>query len=161
MMPTGSTTRRWRRCCSQRVGWKASPWGLLLALRPVEGVRLDLAGVEQLPVEGLRREETAELMRDLPTEAVERLHAATAGNPLALLGAPANLPEEQLAGRDSLGDALPVGPGVQTGFRRRLDKLPPRTRLATVLVAAAAAETLAGRCRRRAAGRVAGRPRAR
>ena len=123
---------------------EGEPIALLLALRPVEGRRLDLAGVEQLAVGGLASAEAAELLRGLPPEVVERLHAATAGNPLALLEAPAHLPGAQLSGRDPLGDPLPVGPGVQAGFRRRLEQLPPSTRMATLLVAAAGAEPLAG-----------------
>ena len=121
---------------------EGEPVALLLALRPVEGRRLDLAGVEQLAVGGLARAEAAELLRDVPPEVVERLHAATAGNPLALLEAPAHLPGEQLSGRDPLGDPLPVGPGVQAGFRRRLERLPPRTRTALLLAAAAGTEPL-------------------
>ena len=122
---------------------EGEPVGLLLALRPVEGRRLDLSGVETLRVEGLARAEAAQLLRGLPPEVIERLHTATAGNPLALLEAPAQLPERQLAGRDPLTDPLPVGPGVQAGYRRRLEKLPPRTRLAMLLFAAAGTESLA------------------
>ncbi len=115
---------------------------LLLALRPVEGQSLPLAGIEQLTLGGLGRREAGELLSEVPGIVVERLHRATAGNPLALLEAPAHLPAEQLAGRDPLGDPLPVGPGVQAGFRRRLERLPQRTRTALLLVAAAGAEPL-------------------
>ena len=119
------------------------PIALLFALRPAEGGRLDLAGVERLAVDGLARSETAELLRGVAPEVLDQLHAATAGNPLALLEAPAHLPAEQLAGRDPLGEPLPVGPGVQAGFRRRLEQLPVRTRTALLLAAAAGTEPLA------------------
>ena len=68
---------------------EGEPIALVLALRPVEGRRLDLAGVETLAVEASTRAEAAELLREPVDRAgvVERLHDATAGNPLALLEA--------------------------------------------------------------------------
>ena len=123
------------------------PIALVVALRPVEGRNLDLAGVEQFTVEGLDRDDAAELLRRaaggaVAADVVARLHGATAGNPLALLEAPANLLSVQLSGRDPLPDPLSVGPGVQAAFRRRLERLPHPTRTALLLVAAAGAEPL-------------------
>ena len=94
---------------------EGEPIALVLALRPVEGHRLDLAGVETLAVEGLDRAETAELLRSrsIAPEVVERLHDATAGNPLALLEAPANLSSEQLSGRDPLANRSPSAPACK------------------------------------------------
>jgi DNA-binding CsgD family transcriptional regulator len=127
-----------RRLAGERVA-------LLLALRPAEGRGLDLAGVERMEIGGLERAAATELLRRAAGEAlradvVDRLLGATEGNPLALLEAPLNVPGEQLSGRDPLGDPLPVGPGIQAGFRRRLERLPRRTRTALLLLAAAGAE---------------------
>lgn len=124
------------------------PVALLLALRPDEGRWLDLRGVEELAVAGLSRKNAGVLLRrvtpgrTVPPEVVERLHAVTAGNPLALLEAPLHVPPEQLSGRDPLADPLTIGPGVQAGYRRRLARLPLATRTALLLAAASGAEPL-------------------
>lgn len=121
--------------------------GMLLGLRPAEGRRLDLSGVEQLTLAGLDRAAAAALLNraagaTLPDAVVERLHEATEGNPLALLEAPAAVPAAQLAGREPLADPLPAGPGVQATYRRRLQRLAPRTRTALLLATAGANEPL-------------------
>ena len=120
---------------------EGEPVALVFALRPGEGGALDLTGVEQLAVAGLGPADVAVLL-GLPVALADQLHAATHGNPLALLEARETLTPAQFSGRDSLADPFPVGPAVQAAFRRRLERLPERTRLALTLVAAAGAEAL-------------------
>jgi DNA-binding CsgD family transcriptional regulator len=72
---------------------------------------------------------------------VERLVAATGGNPLALLQAPALLSDAQLAGRAPLEYPLPVGEEVAGAFASRAEALSADAR--TALVTAAAADTQA------------------
>ena len=72
-----------------------------------------------------------------------RLHAATDGNPLALLELPALLSAEQLEGDARVDEPLPAGRTVQDAYLRRVEHLPADTRRALVLVAAAADEELA------------------
>jgi DNA-binding CsgD family transcriptional regulator len=123
---------------------EGEPVAMLLALRPQEGRILDLDGVECVTIGALEAAEAAELLhgRGLPAAVVEQLHAATTGNPLALLEAPQHLTDGQRAGREPLGDPIALGPDVQAAFRCRLEQLPQRTRTALLLVAAAGAEPL-------------------
>ena len=54
----------------------------------------------------------------------EQLLALAEGNPLALLEAPAALSDDQLAGTEPFTEPLPVGPGLERMFGRKVDALP-------------------------------------
>jgi DNA-binding CsgD family transcriptional regulator len=113
---------------------------LILAVRePGGGQRL--AGLPELALRGLDEADARALLETVVPgpidEAVrDRIVAETHGNPLALLELPRGMSAAELAG----GYALPASPGsfsgLEDGFRRRLDALPPDT-LRLVQLAAA------------------------
>jgi DNA-binding CsgD family transcriptional regulator len=67
----------------------------------------------------------------------ERLTRATGGNPLALAELAALLSRDQLSGRDPVEDPLAPGPAIEAAFRRRINELPPATRIALAVAALA------------------------
>ncbi|MET0916602.1 MAG: AAA family ATPase [Jiangellaceae bacterium] len=93
-------------------------------------------GVPALPVGGLSASAAAML---LPTRAapqvVDRLVAATQGNPLALLEAAARLDDAQWLGAAELPDPLPAGDRLREHFRSTLAELSPPARNAVLYVA--------------------------
>jgi DNA-binding CsgD family transcriptional regulator len=66
----------------------------------------------------------------------EECWRATRGNPLALVELAEVLTPAQRVGREPLGDPLPVGLQLGTILRRRVDAMPPATRLALLVAAA-------------------------
>lgn len=119
----------------------ADPVAFVLAARAGEGRGADLSGLEVLTVEGLGLEAAAELLQQaagpLPPEAVERLHAATGGNPLALVELPGVLEPEELAAIGAGATPVPAGDRVRSAFARRVEALPEGSRRALVVLAAA------------------------
>ncbi|NIK61319.1 DNA-binding CsgD family transcriptional regulator [Kribbella shirazensis] len=123
-----------RRLLAERVA-------LVFAVREPGGSDV-LTGLDELFVTGLGYADARALLDTVITGVVdERVRdtfvAETRGNPLALLELHRGLSAGQLAS----GFGLPGGPGltsrIEDGFVRRLDQLPPETRL---LLLAAAAE---------------------
>jgi DNA-binding CsgD family transcriptional regulator len=76
----------------------------------------------------------------LAPEVAAELADRVNGSPLALREIPALLSTEQCMGRQPLPDPLPVGPGLEMMFRKRLQALPGATRR---LLEAAAADGVA------------------
>ena len=115
--------------------------GFVFGIRDAEPRAGDWDGFETLQLRGLALDDARTLLSsggEALTEAMlARLHAATAGNPLALRELPALLSPEQLAGRAPLAEPLPVGASVRRAFMRRAGRLPEETRRALVLVALA------------------------
>ena len=113
---------------------------MLFGAREGEQRRFEGPGLEQLIVGGLDRTSAVSLLdRCTPrTVAVvrERLLAEAAGNPLALLELPAGLSDAQLAGRETLPEALPLSASLRAVFTQRIERLQESTR-AALLVAAA------------------------
>jgi DNA-binding CsgD family transcriptional regulator len=110
----------------------ADPIAVLLAAREGEPSLLDGADLPSLRLAGLTREESAILIPQLSADSAERLYAATAGNPLALL---------ELAGA---GDELAFAPQgapvlvsarISEAFLRRAGDLDDAARQALVLAA--------------------------
>jgi DNA-binding CsgD family transcriptional regulator len=101
----------------------------------------DLAGLSQLPVQGLsaggaRALLDAELAVPLDAWVCDQLVAEAGGNPLALLEWPRALTTQQWAGGFGLPGAVRLPGGVEEGFRRRLDLLPEPTRRLLLIAAA-------------------------
>jgi DNA-binding CsgD family transcriptional regulator len=113
---------------------------LLFAARTGEAPMLERAHLPQLVLSGLDREAAAALLagRNGPVAppVVDRLLAATAGNPLALLEIPSLLSAAQLAGTEPLGDELPTAPAVEQAFLRHVEELPERSQEALLVAAA-------------------------
>jgi DNA-binding CsgD family transcriptional regulator len=96
--------------------------------------RLDVGGVDVVAAERI-------LCTNHPVArtVAEECWRATRGNPLALVELADVLTPAQRVGREPLGDPLPVGLQLGSILRRRVDAMPPATRLA-LLVAAAEGE---------------------
>jgi DNA-binding CsgD family transcriptional regulator len=119
----------------------ADPIALIAAVRDGDPSALDRAGLPEHVIPGLDRDDAFELLRGLTDAgpsagAVNRLFAATGGNPLALV---------ELSGRvdEFAGDAprapVPVSARVGGVFQRKIDPLSDEAR--TALLVAAASDT--------------------
>src|SRR5256714_896058 len=89
----------------------------------------ELAGLPELPVEGLQEADARELLRSVvPGRLDERVHeqvmAEARGNPLALLELTRGLSPAQLAGGFGLPGALSLEGRIQQSFLARVDALP-------------------------------------
>jgi FAD/FMN-containing dehydrogenase len=112
--------------------------GLVFAARVPSS---DLAGLSQLPVQGLGTADSralldAELAVPLDGWVRDQLVAETRGNPLALLEWPRALTTQQWTGGFGLPGALRLAGGVEESFRRRLEVLPEPTRRLLLIAAA-------------------------
>src|ERR1035441_10646943 len=127
---TGRRRRRWR---SRRVCWRLRAESVLVVFAAREpGV--ELRGLPELMVEGLRDADARELLRSvvrwpLDKRVGDRIVAETRGNPLALLELPRGLSRGELAGGFGLQDVLPLPGRIENSFLRRVEGLPGKTRL--------------------------------
>jgi DNA-binding CsgD family transcriptional regulator len=117
---------------------------LLVAARDDDLHAFTAPSFQELRLTGLDAAAAGQLLTDqspagLAPNVRERLVEATQGNPLALLELLASLSADQLAGRASLPDPLPVSAGVEQVFLERVRRLPDPTQ--TLLLAIAAEET--------------------
>ena len=116
--------------------------GIVIVFGAREGElrRFDGPSLDELTLAGLDRECAVALLgrsgRELVASVRERLLVAAAGNPLALLELPAGLSAAQLAGRETLPEALPLNASLRAVFAQRIGRLPESTQ-AALLVAAA------------------------
>jgi DNA-binding CsgD family transcriptional regulator len=120
----------------------ADPVALVIAVREGHPSLLDGADLPALRLAGLDRGDAATLLTPsaLTEEMLERLHRATAGNPLALLQlAPEAARLPALPGETP----LPISTSIATAFLRRFGELPEPTRRVLLLAAAGDACELA------------------
>src|SRR5579875_726032 len=110
----------------------ADPVAVLIAVREGEPSLLDDTDLPCLPVGGLSGEEAATLLADLPAAAAGRLHAATAGNPLALLELASHAEEVVLA---PAGSPMLLSERIARAFVRRAGTLDESARSALLLAA--------------------------
>jgi DNA-binding CsgD family transcriptional regulator len=120
---------------------------VIVAARRGAETAFELPGADELVVGPLDRAATRALLESavgspVRDTVVDVLHAATNGNPLALLELTGVLTADQLAGRERLEEPLPVGAAVERAFAVRLELLPERTRLALLVVALATVDEL-------------------
>ena len=120
--------------------------GFLFAIREGEVPGREPHGFETIHLAGLELDDARALLAQTANEVsnalAAQLHEATHGNPLALLELPALLSSEQLERGFRADEPLPAGRNVQEAYLRRVEHLPPDTRRALVLVAAATEEEL-------------------
>ena len=118
----------------------ADPVATLFAAREGEGHPFDVAGLVELQLEGLDRTASRKILASgapsaLAPGVAERIHEATAGNPLALLEVRALLTHQQLTGEQPLEDPLPAGATLERGYARRFAALPEDARRALLVAA--------------------------
>jgi DNA-binding CsgD family transcriptional regulator len=116
----------------------ADPVGLVFAAR---AAGVELAGLPELPVEGLSAEDARALLDSVlagPVDVRVRdlIVAETQGNPLALLELPRGLSPAELAGGFGLPATVSLPGRIEDSFRRQLDGLPTETRRLLALAAA-------------------------
>lgn len=111
----------------------ADPIAVIVAVRADEPSLLDGADLPVLPVGGLSSAETAELVPGLSSAAADRLHSATAGNPLATLALADAGPDLALA-PDGAPVLLPAR--IANAFLRQASTLDPVVREVLALCAA-------------------------
>ncbi|NDU72102.1 AAA family ATPase [Actinomadura sp. DSM 109109] len=112
--------------------------GLVFAARMPS---VDLAGLPELEVRGLREEGARTLLDSVLTGPIDgrirdQIIAETRGNPLALLELPRGLSAAELAGGFGLPGPVPLVGSIEEGFRRRIGALPYQTRRLLSLAAA-------------------------
>jgi DNA-binding CsgD family transcriptional regulator len=115
---------------------------VIAAIRCGEGVDLEWPGAAELVVAPLGERESRMVLETvagmaLPDAVVAVAHAATGGNPLALVELPNLLTSDQLAGRAALEEPLPVGAAVERAYAGRARLLPEPTRFALLILALA------------------------
>src|SRR4051812_43174425 len=106
--------------------------------RAVAAPWLERIAIEPLPEADAR----ALLGEQIAPRVAERLMGTAAGTPLALLEIPGLLSAGQLAGREPLEDPLRPGTGVERAFAAAVGALPPATRRALLVAAAAGTRRL-------------------
>ena len=131
------------RASAQALGFTArrlaaDPVGLVFAARDPS---VDLAGLPELEVDGLRDEDARVLLDSalagpLDPRVRDLIIAETRGNPLALLELPRGLTPAELAGGFGLPSAAPLTSRIEGSFRRQLDAMPAETRRLLQLAAA-------------------------
>jgi DNA-binding CsgD family transcriptional regulator len=122
-----------RRIESERVA-------LVFAARDEQPDAYRLRGIPVLPLQGLGRDATHELLtanagQELPESVESPLVRASAGNPLVMGELIAVLEPAELSGRVPLPEPLPVGSEVVGIYRRELEALPAPTRAALLVLA--------------------------
>ncbi len=120
---------------ARRLGQDAVAF--LLAAREGTAVAVELSqSLPVLPVAGLSSHAAAMLLpaRAAP-QVVERVVAATQGNPLALVEVAARLDEAQWIGAAELPDPMPAGDRLREHFWTTLGELPPAVRKAMLYLA--------------------------
>jgi DNA-binding CsgD family transcriptional regulator/tetratricopeptide (TPR) repeat protein len=123
---------------ARRLG--AESVALVFAVREPAAERY-LTGLTELVVPGLVDGEARALLLSVITGPMDervrdRIVAETRGNPLALLELPRGLTPQELAGGFGLPDAAALSGRIEDSFRRRLEPLPPATRLLLTVAAA-------------------------
>ncbi|HET9763720.1 MAG TPA: BREX system ATP-binding domain-containing protein [Casimicrobiaceae bacterium] len=118
---------------------RAEPVAMLFGAREGEARRFPAPGLDDLVLTGLATNVAGDLLRiSAPRAAASTrtwLLAQAAGNPLALLELPNGLSEDQLEGRASLPEVIPLTARLQSAFARRAESLSADTRAALLIAA--------------------------
>ena len=125
----------------------ADPIAMVFAVRTGEPQDLAARDLPQLVLQGLDVGAARELLRgsgpDLPVAVAERIVAATAGNPLALVELRDATGDDAAGWVWATGVPPDVGSQIQAVYRRRLEQLPPETQRALVVASASASGGMA------------------
>lgn len=110
----------------------ADPIAVLIAVRGGEASPFGGIDLPVLELGGLSSDESVRLLGDVPRVVAQRLHAATAGNPLALLELAGDARDLELAPE---GAPVPVSARVSNVFLERLRPLEDDAKAAVLLAA--------------------------
>ncbi len=114
------------------------PVAFLLATRSGSPAGTSLDGLDTLALTGLTPADSVDLFPPgTDPNVINRLVAATHGNPLALIETTKRLSPAQRRGAAELADPLPTGERLQAVYEPLLSSLPPASRRGVLLVAAA------------------------
>ena len=126
---------------------RADKVGVIMTVRSGEPLSVRVDGLPRAILAGLGQEAARALLADRAPDVggsvVDELHAATGGNPLALVEIARSLTPSQRAGHDMLPEPLPSIAAVEAAYARRVAALGPKTRRA-LLVLAASGEAVLG-----------------
>jgi DNA-binding CsgD family transcriptional regulator len=111
----------------------ADPIAVVLTVREEESSLLDGSDLRVLALGGLDRDAAAELLGRVPEDVAERLYAATAGNPLALLELARDAPTLTAT---PLEEPLPISASIAHAFLRRSATLSAHAARGLLLAAA-------------------------
>ena len=126
-----------RRLCADRIGLVFGVRDDSSALPALEGIPTRrLAALDPVSVREMISSNAA---GPVHAQVADRIVRETAGNPLAIVELLGLLTPQQLAGRTTLPQRLPVGRAIEAHFLRRVKTLPPDTR--SLLLLASAAQT--------------------
>jgi len=119
---------------------RADKVGVIMTARSGEPLPVRIDGLPRTTVAGLDQEAARALLADRAPDVggsvADELHAATGGNPLALVEVVRTLTPSQRAGRDVLPEPLPSIAAVEAAYARRVAALRPKTRRALLVLAA-------------------------
>ena len=124
--------------CARRI--YAERIMLVLVARAAEALPFAIDAFESLALDGLGLGASAELLAatrgsGVDRRVAERLQAATAGNPLALIETGSLLSDAQLTGRSALEEPLQVGAAIERLFWRQIAGQPESVQKALLLAA--------------------------
>jgi DNA-binding CsgD family transcriptional regulator len=117
---------------------------VVLAARPGEAPAFEAAGIETLALSGLGGDAARALLearagRPVARDTADWLHAATGGNPLALVEL---APEAPRLRPGPVGGQVPIGARIERALGRRLDDLSPEAVAALLAAAVADADAI-------------------
>ena len=119
------------------------PVAILLATRHGSPAGTSLDGIDTLTLTGLTTSDSADLFQPgTDPTVIDRLVAATHGNPLALIEIAKHLSPAQRRGAAQLADPLPTGVRLQAVYEPVVSSLPPDCRRAVLLAAAASDDSI-------------------
>ena len=126
---------------------RADKVGVVMTVRSEEPLPVRIDGLPRMTLVGLGPEAARALLAarapDVAGPVADRLHAATGGNPLALVEIVRALTPSQRAGRDVLPEPLPSVAALEAAYAGRVAALGAKTRCA-LLVLAASGDTVLG-----------------
>jgi DNA-binding CsgD family transcriptional regulator len=119
---------------------RADSVGVIMTTRRGEPVPVRIDGLPLVTLAPLGQEAARALLatcaRDVTEQVADRLHAATGGNPLALVEMARSLTPSQRAGHDVLPEPLPSVAALETAYVGRVTALGASTQRALLLFAA-------------------------
>ena len=114
--------------------------GVIMTVRSGEPLSVRIDGLPRATLAGLGQEAARALLAvrapDVDRSVADRLHAATGGNPLALVEIVRTLTPSQRAGRDVLPEPMPSIAALEAAYAGRVAALGVKTRRALLVLAA-------------------------